>query len=206
MKRSLMKNDESKPDANTLLLLHGDELKDDSIYDRAVHNVDINISPSGKFDNSYYISNRYMIVELGYISIGDFTIDFWMRQDGKGLGAAMSNNKYPWNAADMFSIHFEANNTIVVYEGSNAIFRVKDSMPPNSWNHIALVRYNNLLRLFINGGLLASIAYSSVIDFNEIRIGKQHWFENTDYSCIDEFRFSNIARWTFDFTPPTKPY
>jgi|GEM_PF-4697203 len=65
--------------------------------------------------------------------------------------------------------------------------------------HLALVREKNLLRLFVNGRLVAHKLYSDPIELHSFRtIG----YRNFD-ATIDEVRISNTARYTEDFTPPS---
>ena len=63
------------------------------------------------------------------------------------------------------------------------------------------------IKLFENGILISEITSSSLIKTTNNNIRFSYTWASTGLNAyIDEFRFSNIARWTENFTPPTKSY
>lgn len=80
----------------------------------------------------------------------------------------------------------------------------------DTWYHIAWVRWGNNVTIFIDGVLIGTNVESTVTyDISSpARIGRPiievgaEWFDG----FIDEFRLSNVARWTTGFTPPTAPH
>ena len=83
------------------------------------------------------------------------------------------------------------------------------NVTPNTWTHWAFVRTGNVLYSYRNGqlygqanmvGILVDGGYQSVI--GDYRTGDHSYFVGN----IQEFRVSNVARWTANFTPPTEPY
>lgn len=78
------------------------------------------------------------------------------------------------------------------------------------WNHVALVRDGNNLKLFANGvqeGGNVAIA-EAVVDSTEVLGVGDAGSQGLPWNgYIDEFRLSvGIARWTANFTPPIGPY
>lgn len=72
-----------------------------------------------------------------------------------------------------------------------------------AWHHLAIVKKNNIITVYIDGVAVVSNlswSYSPNSSFSSSIVGRY------SYCYIDEFRFSNIARWTSNFTPPTAPY
>ena len=71
------------------------------------------------------------------------------------------------------------------------------------WYHIAMVRVNYTLYGFVDGKRYVSFPCSNIslryrnIDFNRQRDGS-----NRASFVIDNFRISDVARWTSDFDPP----
>lgn len=71
------------------------------------------------------------------------------------------------------------------------------------WYHIAMVRVNHTLYGFVDGKRYVSFPCSNIslrycnIDFNRQRDGS-----NRESFVIDNFRISDVARWTSDFDPP----
>lgn len=83
----------------------------------------------------------------------------------------------------------------------------------NTWYHWAITKQGTELRHFWNGTLLTTVTAISGSMSNDkgwsqiTRVG--NWFNATDYSVngyLDEVRFSNNARYTSGFTPPTSAF
>ena len=71
------------------------------------------------------------------------------------------------------------------------------------WHHLAVVKKNNIITVYLDGVAVISNlswSYSPNSSFSSSVVGRY------SYCYIDEFRFSNIARWTENFTPPTQAY
>ena len=82
-----------------------------------------------------------------------------------------------------------------------------------SWNHYAFVRKDNVLNLYVNGNICYSWSFNPTIPSTQQHVsiggyytGPSMGYWNSTYNRFDEIRFSNIARWTSNFTPPTAPY
>ena len=69
------------------------------------------------------------------------------------------------------------------------------------WTHIALVVNSGEIKVFING---QNLQFTGYVDYN-FPIGLNCSFGSHSL-IIDEIRFSNIARYTSDFTPPIAAY
>jgi hypothetical protein len=81
---------------------------------------------------------------------------------------------------------------------------VLPKIPANTWTYIAVVRYQGEFILFIQGNLISTKTMSGVVSSKQFAIGARYddgQYPNTKPMFIDEFRISNIARWTTDFTP-----
>lgn len=199
-------------DDNTLLLLHGEDLTDSSPKGVAVTNNGVSVSDAqSKFGGkSLYFNgeNSYLISDVSVV--GDMTIDFWIYpiiknrypmifefQQLGDFGTLLQGIEY--NATYEFGTQNESGSYISNLDIS--------AFQNEAWNHIAIVREGETTKLFINGTLSCSIVNCRT-DNDVMVIGNAHNAAKT-YSFngyIDEFRISNIARWTEDFTPPTNPY
>lgn len=158
-----------------------------------------------------YITTPYT-TELGFIN-KDFTIDFWIKdynQDdtsriifSKGFISVYQREFafYSRMSSQAYKSYF------VVYDvnGNDHAFisNVNTNTKYPNFYHIAVVRYSNLITIYIDGisgGSLDVSGYTLVNYENDIDIGG-----NTN-AYIDEFRISRVARWTSNFTPPTSAY
>ncbi len=144
---------------------------------------------------------------------GNFTVDFWYKpvttgnQDLCGQGSDGNN---VWRCQ---------------YDGTNLCFRVasggvnfvniavSQSISAGTWYHIACIRgwsgNANTWALCFNGTALGTTSDStSFPDYTgTFQIGNStNSADGSTNGHIDEFRVSNTARWTANFTPPTSAY
>lgn len=204
MKRSLI-GIEKKPDENTLLLLHFD----DNIVD-VTGNSSIIIRKTPTYSEGVFgqCANVRLFIDNDLLSFGvnDFTIDFWYK--------SLNNSGYPCVLCS--DIHFDIEGGFFI-DQRGLILRCRltgddentltYNLSTNIWYHIAFLRRGNTLYLFINGTLVKTMSTSRSVSKSGLSI-MYSWFNDANYCSgeIDELRISNIARWTSDFTPPTKPY
>ena len=77
------------------------------------------------------------------------------------------------------------------------------TIPRTAWFHFAVVKKSNVITMYINGEAVASnISWG----YSQNSVYKMAYLNNHSYMYMDEFRFSNCARWTKDFIPPTAAY
>ena len=217
----------SNKDINTLLLLHAENFEDSSIYANAM--VDNNTSlADGKFRYSFEFLNPNNCVYTNNISsfvfgTSDFTIDFWIKRVGtckySGVFCPIGNTQ--WNyVAGGWQICLDNAGTSLLFSATNntnpsnvtiANVIIASSLTLNTWYHIALVRKGGVIKSYVDGVLYNTFTCSiSLTAQGSILIGKHDGRSDQSFAianhCIDEFRVSNIARWTNNFDVPIKPY
>ena len=197
-------------DEHTLALLHFDDPNNvgEDVVNKMVWKSSGAKLSNGKWGNSLIISGRCLTsnssdVLLKISSNNPRTIDFWFYTQKKTtqyiyLCGTITNKK-------MFSL-------VMVPDGFS--FRhyaqttsVNLSIDTNRWYHIAHVYDGATEYLFIDGKKVYS---ENVL----LTTGSDLFYFTTDYSSpfsststfVDEFRISDIARWTEDFTPPILPF
>ena len=81
------------------------------------------------------------------------------------------------------------------------------SLSVGTWYHFAFVRSSGVFKFYLDG-VLKSTYSTNVYDFTDGNnyIGIRSDLSTAYQGYIDEFRISNIARWTANFTPPTSEY
>ena len=71
------------------------------------------------------------------------------------------------------------------------------------WFHFAVVKKNGVLSVYIDGiKVISDVTWN----YSQNSVYNVSYLNTYSYFYMDEFRFSNIARWTKNFTPPTAPY
>ena len=215
-------------DANCILLLHLDNNRTNA----SSSGITVSQYNSIPFTTTYKkfgthalnCTSAYYYVPDGTFNsllLGDFTVDFWVKVSNTDSGIAdFSFGTY--TALDRtISCTCFTGGVRIIGKGLNANNEdvLIDTIVPytfsSNFTHIAVVRKNDELKLFINGVLLYTFAYavkslySSSYDDNLIAGGISEYGSgggNRTYNVLDEFRVSNMARWTKNFTPPTAAY
>ena len=161
-------------------------------------------STSGSGVNSSGTNNIFLL------SNQNFTIECWFYDSVLVVG-----NKAIIGVGDRQSIAID-NGTIKgnVYTGSNFEIVHQTTVSAATWNHVALVRNNGVVTLYVNG--VASNTTVAIGTTSLINDGN-NFFKMTPASYkgvvvggfdgyIDEARLRLEAMYTADFTPPTSAF
>ena len=194
-------------DSNTLLLIHGNESK----------------SPFADDDNSIVYSfdgtNDFLTVpahsDFNY-GTNDFTVEAWIKTTDTGNLYLFYNGMATSTGSGLMGLAINNSTAnklnLRVYPTTSGIdesVTSTTSVNDGVWHHVAMVRDGNTMRLFvdgteegtpnvINGSLGDAVAAQQIGTLDSLGF---------DYTgLIDEFRVSDTARWTSDFTPPTERY
>lgn len=202
-------------DANTLLLIHGGAVEDASIYDVPITNSGVTVSQAqSKFGGgSLYFNGAAFLsmVDPSFIpEERDFTIDWWeYRQSATGTSTGVDLIDDP--GYSNFLARFQGTDYYSAYNSSRwdlsagSIFQLLQ----NQWVHTAIVRHNRVVTIYVNGTQIYTYnGPASYTGLGRVLIGCHAWVNHMDYytGYIEEYRISNVARWTGNFTPPTEPY
>lgn len=210
-----------KADRHTELLLHFDgDVKDYSIHNhRLTNNGCLFDASNAKFGSSVYrnsytekIAPEEDLLKMAVQNNG-FTIDCWCYW-------IKNTNLYiitKCRSGDISGVDFMISREGYLMFGNNGdsskftvIKTDRDTMPERAWTHVAIVVDQTRSYLFINGQIVVSglVSNRNLPNYNTYIMGRD-WLGNDDSSPknrLDELRISSIARWTSNFTPPTKPY
>ncbi len=214
-------------DMGTSLLLHMDgaqgssTITNSSIYSQIQYynatltnsgvTIDTGVSKfggaSGYFNGSSYLTTDYRL----NCPHNDFTIDFWMYPVVIGVNSVLVGVMGDFNN-NWWAISYGAANKLS-YSGRTAGVMTSvtstTTLAANTWYHVAVVRSGTTLSLYINGTLESTATMSSdpyCTSTSNPVLG--YWGSYGQYykGYIDEYRFSTLARWTSNFTPPTTAY
>ena len=214
-------------DANTRALFHFDEASgffieavtnsSDVVTSDALYNSNGKFSGCAEFNGSQRI--KYTDTSRVYWGTGTGTVDGWMyAYDSPNNSNALVATPGGWKSGGI-SIGFDRSNsrqkfTIWLNEASgDCAFTSEETYERNTWHHWALVRSEpTKLLFFVDGTLIGTVNVeaSRVIDWanggSYTVIGYNEADSQGFKGRIDELRFSNVARWTSNFEPPTSPY
>lgn len=148
---------------------------------------------------------------------GDWTFDFRFNINTSGNGTfryifGQSNSSANGGVSVLCRLS-DTNQLQLLWTTNGSSFNTKTGsavMTTSGWRHGGIVRTGNVCKFFIDGSpdgsdtaMTGSIHNSS----NSFGVGCGGEINsNTWYGGLDEFRLSNIARWTGAFTPQTSEY
>lgn len=161
-------------------------------------------SASGLFDGSGDKITTDSHVDFAMAS-GDFSIDHWVRFNSVSGTQVILDLGSGQPQLSLQSSKF-------VFGNANIVNRITGgtTIVTNTWYHLAVARSGSNVKMFLNGTQEGSTyavndTYSSSAQV--CTIGQQFNGSASLNAWLDELRVSKgIARWTANFTSPTRPY
>lgn len=133
---------------------------------------------------------------------GNFTIEGFVRPTNTGTTQTIIDMRTA-STADVAPVVYMPASGNLTYYTNGAIQINGGAVTTSSWNHVALVRYNGVTQLYLNG-VQTGLSYSDSNNYviSPVKIGNRFDnLANTGFNgYIDEVRISNIARYTTTFT------
>ena len=161
-----------------------------------------------KFNSCSLYLNGSSYIYLENLSINsDFTIEFFAyptsSKKGYLFGGFNSNygtsgyNTNYWFALDIYQ-YSKLSPCLILYANDTDGNKILNL---NNWNHLAVTYSNNLVNVFLNGNIALSKSISVKLG-GSFSIGTNPIKSECFTGYIDEFRISNIVRYTSNFNPP----
>jgi len=155
-----------------------------------------------------FSSGNYMRIPISD-ALSDFeqvTIEFWYYQISSGEEFIIATEYFNTG----WGFHNENPNILQwrVEGGPYSLGGSNFSIPNNEWIHVAGVYDSQELRLYVNGNLIASEAYTGTMSDSrneDIVVNRHVWASGSSSRLsgyLDELRISGIARYNDNFTPP----
>ena len=207
-------------DSNTLLLVQSETTNGSTTFTDASSSAKT-VNSTGTVDHStdqakfgssamHFQSGALTVSSADFtVGTGDFTYDWWIYSTGVGTTGMMAATTSSGTVGPL--VYSAGAYTYGFKMGNGGSGSVVDTftIPSATWTHIALVRSSGLCGVAVNGVFTQALVSNTLnVTGNACAIGARYSdgsFPMTN-SFIEEFRFSNVARWTADFTPPDTPY
>lgn len=210
-------------DVHTLLLMHGNDLTDASMYQCSITNTGstIGISSSGKYDKALSwgsTTNGYLDVVLPKTLGTTFTVECWiylsdLTNSYKTICDFNGHSRLFWeiwetNRGPCFFVgNGSWQQTNIMWGNPASVALNQAAFSINNWYHVALVGNGSNVKSYVNGNLTTTSAFYPVFVNQNLRIGNIAMDLSRYYrGLISEFRVSDIQRYTSNFTPPTAPF
>ena len=136
----------------------------------------------------------------------DFTIEMWVYPRG-----AQTSGAEILNLSGILGTRIEIGYSSVSQIGLSldAAWRVTAPVPTiNTWSHVAVSRYGNIFRLFINGVQVGSVERVTDISSSASSnfVGNYSSLAYPFRGVIEDLRITRAARYTTTFTPPSAAF
>ena len=205
-------------DNNTVVYLRGDSFKDLSLNSKTISYNGIVVTKDDIINNCYLVNGSGNYVSFSDLKLtSDFTIECMVNLGSyaNGFGFPIIT---PYDHAlvpgQPFVSIVSSNNggyiskRVVFSNHGNTSPKIQSSMDVtlNDWHHIALVRKGNVISLYLNGVGQGEVSYSNNFSIKNSVFGSVLNGEYGINTKVYNYRISNVARYTEDFTPPTKAY
>lgn len=169
--------------------------------------------PTGMASSIYFPGNSYLTSAWNasaFTFAADFTIELFINfsshESYGGIFSAVRNISGDVFAAGIQFIFNSTTNAIFVeYVGGS--FITSNTIPANTWTHLALTRTSGVLRMFIGGVQGGSASLSGTIASGApIGIGTERLFTYEMTGYISNLRIlPDISLYNANFTPPSLP-
>lgn len=191
-------------DVNTKVLMH---MNESTFKDELGHIVTKIGTPTlnttiKKFKEGSARLSSTSCLNVNYSDTDYKTVDFWFNF----ITANQSWNFLFCLTGSLFGAYITTSNKMGLwYENGGATGTT--SVTPGLWYHCAVTMDGSSIKLYLNGKLEVSATLGLPYGSGQLKINS--WTDNSNLfgNCyIDEFRVSNIIRWTTNFTPNTTEY
>ena len=170
-------------------------------YSPSLHGGSGSFNPSGTLTDYLTLAANNNFA----FGTGDFTVEFWMNPTANspwlslcGTQPAAITDSRGWNIGI-------TNGSPEIAFWSSAQY-IPAAITLNQWQHIAVTRSGNTLRMFVGGTLANSTTNSENFTFNQFGVGCTGPGIQPYKGYISNLRVTKgLAVYTSNFTPPTSP-
>lgn len=207
------------------LLLHFDGTDgSNTVIDSGQHSVSLSVSgvsgairtAQSRFGGASLGAQAVRHVQGTHASLafgtGDFTVECWVWWSAvsgaaqRGVFQVGTASAGPSTSASNLAAFINGDGRWAFYSGVG-VRNSNAAVPSSAWQHIAMARSSGVLRIFVGGGLVDSVADVSNYTGTGFAVGTYY---SSGFQCdgfVDEFRVLNgTAAYADNFTPPTAPF
>lgn len=201
-------NDPYRDSVSLLLDFEGD------FTDKSKNNRTVTANGSASISSSQYKygssslyldgSNSYLTVSGDFSQTGDFTLECWIyvtNTAGVKIICCIGNE-----ASERGSLYLTGSTLGYDTYSTGTPDFTGGTVSANVWNHVALVRSGTAVTLYLNGTSVGTGSKSGTLgNSSGLSIGSTNPTDANDFSgYVDDFCLTSYARYTSNFTPPSK--
>ena len=159
-------------------------------------------------------NSDYVNLNTGFnMAGGDFTFEMFVRLNAINVGQTLFDTRPDSTNGLYHQLYIHSQNRILyVVSGATKIDAAANTLnlTTDTWYHIALCRSGTSTKLFLDGTQKGSTYSDSTVYINSGKclIGVSSYGNTGNWGnyYMDDFRASNFARYTSNFTAPTEPF
>jgi hypothetical protein len=135
---------------------------------------------------------------------GNYTVEMWINSSSYSAYKTLFSNRV--NNATGFAVYTAPGNAVAFATNSNVTLASGSVLSTNTWIHIACVRNNGTVTLYVNGTSVGSVSDSRTYASSAgVVIGDEAIYPFDGY--MQDVRVTKgVARYTSNFTPPTASF
>lgn len=194
-------------------------IKNSNFYSPSLNSIEVTLSDY-KYGNASLLihSGEYLIGEYPHLVIGsgqniswnfsnDFTIELFAKplsNSASGTLISVGEN----NSTELVKLYSNGNDIIFNFNtnnNNNSIIASGIQLSSDSWSHIAVVRTNNIIRMYIDGQYSSNSIITSIypsLDNMPLRLGVDGSSqENPFFGYIDQVMIFSAAKYRGNFIP-----
>jgi hypothetical protein len=141
---------------------------------------------------------------------GDWTKEFWVYYNKSDVDQYIHHNRGGYSSGSFYIYTPSSGNVRVRLNDGGTTRDINTTFSTGQWYHYALVNNSGTVTWYVNGSSVGTASWSSTINDPDktLRWGGYSAGGSTDKfeGWIDEYRFSNTARYTSGFTPSTEAF
>jgi hypothetical protein len=136
---------------------------------------------------------------------GDFCYEFWLYANSSS-NACIFDTRAVNNNTTGFACLLNGSSQIALYTNST-ILTCSAVLSASVWYHVAVTRTAGVIKVFLNGTQIGSLANTSNFSDKAFRVGQYVDGTGSLNGYVDDLRISNgIGRYPYNFTPPTAEF
>ena len=136
---------------------------------------------------------------------GDFCYEFWFYANTSS-NACLFDTRAVNNNTTGFACLLNGSSQIALYTNST-ILTCGLALSASIWYHIAVTRTAGIIKIFVNGTVVGTLANTSNFSDRTLQLGQYIDSTGSLNGYIDDFRSSNgTGRYPYNFTPPTAEF
>jgi hypothetical protein len=136
---------------------------------------------------------------------GDFCYEFWLYANSSS-NACIFDTRAANNNTTGFACLLNGSSQIALYTNST-ILTCGTALSASVWYHVAVTRTAGVIKVFLNGTQIGSLANTSNFSDKAFRVGQYVDGTGSLNGYVDDLRISNgVGRYPYNFTPPTAEF